>query len=198
MKFEEIAKILKAKNLVTVAAKAGKDCDINGFRTKKDEDDAEHKLRIVRPLKSENGQLLADEENELWDSCSFMIPWGLYSPGLIQKLIDSTLNKLPFQLLIVTDLDAAEKVLKECFETQSDERFVYHVKTLEEIATVPKDRWIEDHDKEGHCCFCGKELPMYYGPDVQQEHCDCAIGKAVAEHNRYVHLLVDRPVRLLI
>lgn len=183
--FEEIKNMLKSKQLLFNAIQTGKCYDINGFRTKEHEDDIEHKLRIVHFHALGKYRLFADDEKEFWDSFSFMVPTGIYSKVLTQKVIDATHGRtLPFQLLVVSDLVAAEKAVKEFLEEEPVVPYLFKVKTLEEINAVPEASWVETQDNNGNCYFCGKPLPQYYDISIKREDCDCPCGQAAGAHNR--------------
>lgn len=62
-----------------------------------------------------------------------------------------------------------------------------NIKTLADVQQVPKDEWIVGHSKGGYCPYCGKKLPSYSDCCVvRYGACDCAVAKAIKEHNKAV------------
>jgi len=97
--FEQIKKMLEEKGLLLSATQTGDPYDIDGFRTMKVQGDFQHLLEVVR--------------DEFWeDSISFMtvskLPREIYL-----KIIGRYQSGLPFQLLVVNDIDEAEVAVEE-------------------------------------------------------------------------------------
>lgn len=97
--FEQIKNILEEKGLLVSSTQKGASYDIAALRTKDHEEDLQHKLEVVR--------------DTFWDnSISFMTGEKLFR-SVFDKLIERYELNLPFQLLVVNDIDEAEVAVEE-------------------------------------------------------------------------------------
>lgn len=98
--FAQIQNMLEEKDLLVSYLRIGEEYGIDGFRTMRVQGDFQHLLLVVK--------------EEVWeDSISFMVEKGSLSQQNYLKILERAHSNNPFQLLIVTDINAAEKALKE-------------------------------------------------------------------------------------
>lgn len=100
--FQELRKMLEEEGVLLSAISNGEHYSIDSLRTMRCEGDFHHKLFVVR-----------HDKEFFEDSISYMAEEGSLSPAQTKAIIERSCNGVPFQLFIVSDIDAAEKAVKE-------------------------------------------------------------------------------------
>ena len=99
-KFTEIKNMLEKKGLLSSSIQKGESYDVDGFRFMRVQGDFQHMMLVVR--------------DEFYQDCiSYMIGKGSLSEAQYLKFLERSYSTMPLQVLIVTDLDAAEEAVKE-------------------------------------------------------------------------------------